>query len=153
MKRFEFRLERVRKWRQDQADLEDQRLEQLYAELRAIETKRKEIESEADRRRRGVLAQATVMAEELAFIEASRTWTEEQVRRFSGRQRETEVSVRKQRQRVLEAHRRFQLLEGLKDKALAGWTSARDKEQEDLAAELYLAKRIRDLGIRTRAED
>jgi len=153
MKRFEFRLERVRKWRQDQADLEDQRLEQLYAELRAIETKRKEIESEADRRRRGVLAQATVMAEELAFIEASRTWTEEQVRRLSGRQRETEVSVRKQRQRVLEAHRRFQLLEGLKDKALAGWTSARDKEQEELAAELYLAKRIRDLGIRTRAED
>ncbi len=153
MKRFDFRLERVRKWRQDQADLEDQRLEQLYAELRAIDVKRKEIESEADRRRRGVLTQATVMAEELAFIESFRTWADGQVRRLGERQREAEAKVQKQRQRVLEAHRRYQLLDGLKDKALVDWTSQRDKEQEELAAELYLAKRSRDSGIRSRAED
>ncbi len=153
MKRFEFRLERVRKWRQDQADIEDQRLEQLYAELRSIEEKRKEIESETDRRRRGVLAQATVMAEELAFIESFRAWADGQVRRLGERQRDTELKVQKQRLRVLEAHRRFQLLDGLKGKALLDWTSGRDKEQEELAAELYLAKRIRDSGIRSRAED
>jgi hypothetical protein len=153
MKRFEFRLERVRKWRQDQADIEDQRLEQLYAELRSIEEKRKEIESETDRRRRGVLAQATVMAEELAFIESFRAWADGQVRRLGERQRDTELKVQKQRLRVLEAHRRFQLLDGLKGKALLDWTSGRDQEQEELAAELYLAKRIRDSGIRSRAED
>jgi len=153
MKRFEFRLERVRKWRQDQADLEDLRLEQLYTELRAIETKRKEIESEADRCRRSVLTQATVMAEELASIESFRSWAEGQVRRLGERQRETELQVQKQRQRVIEAHRRFQLLDGLKDKGLVDWTSQRDKEQEELAAELYLAKRNRDSRIRSRAED
>ena len=37
MKRFGFPLERVRKWRQDQAELEEMRLRQLYAELRTAE--------------------------------------------------------------------------------------------------------------------
>ncbi len=153
MKRFEFRLERVRKWRQDQADLEDQRLEQLYSELRAIETRRKEIESEAEMCRRGVLTQRTVTAEELAYMAAFRSWADEQVRRLIEQQREAESRVQKQKQRVLEAHRKFQLLDGLKDKALVGWTVERDKEQEELAAELYLAKKIRDAGIRSPAED
>ena len=39
-----------------------------------------------------------------------------------------------QQARVLEAHRRFQLLDKLHSRTLLSWTAARDKEQEEMAA-------------------
>jgi hypothetical protein len=44
---------------------------------------------------------------------------------------------------VIQARRDAELLERLKRKALAEWQAASDREQESLATELYLAKRVR----------
>jgi hypothetical protein len=41
---------------------------------------------------------------------------------------------------MLEARRRLRLLERLRERRLAEWCSARDKELEDLVSEAYLAK-------------
>jgi hypothetical protein len=41
---------------------------------------------------------------------------------------------------MLEARRRCRLLERLKDRRLADWTSARDHELDELASESFLAK-------------
>jgi hypothetical protein len=41
---------------------------------------------------------------------------------------------------MLEARRRLRLLERLKDRRMAEWRAARDKELEELASESYLAK-------------
>ena len=41
---------------------------------------------------------------------------------------------------MLEARRRCRLLERLKERRLAEWTTARDHEVEEIAAESYLAR-------------
>jgi hypothetical protein len=45
---------------------------------------------------------------------------------------------------VLEARRQFELLDDLREKALAKWKAASDKEQETLAGELFLARSTRN---------
>ncbi len=144
MKRFQFPLERVRKWRQEESELQEMRLQPLRSELRGIEREQRELASEVDRCRRNVLSQSSVASEELASLEKFREYAAQQLRRLEGRRRETQARVEEQRLRVLEAHRRFELLERLRVKALTSWTAARDKDQEQLAAELYLAKRSRE---------
>jgi hypothetical protein len=144
MKRFAFPLERVRKWREGQAELEETRLQQLYAELRAYEAAQQRLSSETEASCRALMIQTTITAEELSTLEDYRLYAARESRRLEARKRETEARIRQQRQQVLEAHRRFKLLEGLRDKALVTWSAARDKEQEDLAAELFLTKRNRD---------
>jgi hypothetical protein len=141
MKRFRFPLDRVRKWRQDQAELEEMRLRQFYAEMRAAEADRQATLDEDDRSRRAVLVRQYVAAEDLSALEAFKKYAMEHVRRLDVRRRALSAAIGEQHARVLEAHRSVRLLDGLHDRALLGWTAARDKEQEELAAELFLAKR------------
>ena len=143
MKRFSFRLEQVRRWRQDQAGLEEMRLQQLYAELNTILVEQREIAAAADESRRAVLAKSAMSAGELNSLEAYHDYATHNIRRLKQKEEELRVRIGEQRRRVLEAHRRFRLLDGLRNKALAAWTAACDKEQEEVAAELYLAKRGR----------
>ena len=53
------------------------------------------------------------------------------------------VEVDEQRQRVVAARRDAELLERLLQKARDEWQAASDREQETLATDLYLAKRVR----------
>jgi hypothetical protein len=145
MKRFNFPLDRVRNWRHDQAEIEEMRLRQMYTEMRAVEADRKALVEEADRSRRAVLAQHYVTALDLSSLEAFHEYAVEQLRRLDAKRREVETRIQEQQVRVLEAHRSFQLLDGLRDRALVSWTAARDKEQEELAAELFLAKRSQEI--------
>ena len=46
----------------------------------------------------------------------------------------------KQQREMLEARRRVRLIEKLKDKQFQAWKSEADREQENLSAELYLAR-------------
>jgi hypothetical protein len=146
MKRFRFPLDRVRKWRQDQAGLEEMRLRQLYAEIRAAEADRQATLDEDERSRRAVLHRQYVAAEDLSSLEAFKKYAVEHIRRLDVRRRALSATIVEQQARVLEAHRSVRLLDGLHDRALLGWTAARDKEQEELAAELYLARWSRGVG-------
>jgi len=144
MKRFSFPLERVRRWREDQVELEEIRLQNGYRDLRAVEAEQIRVAEETERSCREILAKPSIPAGELSLLEDYRLWGMRENRRLAASKAELEKGIREQKQRLLEAHRRFKLLNGLRDKALVSWTAARDKEQEDLAAELYLAKRHRD---------
>jgi len=140
MKRFSFRLEQVRRWRQEQADAEEMRLGQLHAERRRVQEEQQEIAAVADQARRKVLAQPSITAGELTSLEAFHDYAQYQIQRLKLKEAELEKRINEQRQRVLEAHRSFQLLDGLRDKALLAWTATRDKEQDELGTELYLAQ-------------
>lgn len=141
MKRFHFPLERVRKWRQDQAGLEEMRLGQLYGEMRAVEADRQALIEKDERSRRGIIGRQYVTAQELSSLEAFKKHAEEHVQRLDVRRRALAADIGEQQARVLEAHRSFQLLDKLHGRALLSWTAARDKEQEEMAAELFLSKR------------
>ncbi len=83
-------------------------------------------------------------AQSLQSLDAYRLHSRSQVRDIENRERQAEEHLEQQRQRVIEARRDAELLERLKRKALDAWQAASDREQETLATELYLAKRVRE---------
>jgi hypothetical protein len=143
MKRFQFSLERVRSWRAGQAALEELKLEQLRENLEALKMERRNIYVERARSEQAVLGQPSMEATELESLDAYRLHTRTRIRDLENRERQTAAQVEEQRQRVIAARRDAELLERLKRKALDEWQAASGREQETLAAELYLAKRAR----------
>lgn len=143
MKRFQFPLERVRRWRAEQAAVEELKLEQLAAALTKIREEKRNIENQRRSTERELLGQPAIEAIQLQSLDAYRLCTRNQIRDTEIRERQAETLVGQQRQRVIEARRQAELLERLKRKALDEWQTASDREQETLAGELYLAKRIR----------
>jgi hypothetical protein len=143
MKRFLFPLERVRHWRAGQARLEEMKLEQLQGNLVALREERQNIEIQRAQSELQVLGQPSMQASELQSLDAYRVHARTKIQDIGNRERQAEVLVEEQRQRVIQAQRNAELLERLKQKALDEWRVASDREQESLAGELYLAKRVR----------
>lgn len=146
MKRFSFPLEQVRKWRHDQAELEEMRLQQFYGELRKVQDARREAQREMEDAEESVYGRQTPEVLDLAHLENFRQFTRERIGWIDEQKREWETKIGEQRQKVIEARRQYELLDKLKAKSLSDWKAGRDKEEEELAAELYLAKRRRDLN-------
>ncbi len=144
MKRFRFPLERVRRWRSEQANLEELKLEQLRAEAARLAGARLEVEAEAVRSAREVLAQSSIDALELTSLESYRQHLRRRAYELENLERQSEAKVAEQRRRVIEARRQFELLDRLHDKAWRAWLAEGNKEQERFAAELFLAKTARE---------
>jgi len=140
MKRFHFPLDRVRRWRAEQATLEELKLEQLVDHVTRLRVEKRGIESARTLSEQEVLGQPSIEATELQSLDAYRLHTRNQIRDLENREREAGAAVARQIQRVIEARRQAELIERLKQKALDEWQTASDREQENLAGELYLAK-------------
>jgi flagellar biosynthesis chaperone FliJ len=143
MKRFHFPLDRVRRWREGQAGLEEMKLEQLRGNWEALREERQNIETERTRSEQEVLGQSTIGASELQSLDAYRLHSRARIRDIENREGQAETLMAQQGQRVIEARRNAELLERLKQKAREEWQAASDKEQESFAAELYLGRWMR----------
>ncbi len=144
MKRFDFPLEKVRQWRNEQAGLEEMKLQRIYSELRAIDEGRKRVEEELAEASRQVRGRPVPEVVDLVNLDTFRLFTASRLLQIEDVRRKCHAQVEQQRQQLVEARRRFELLDKLKQKALANWQIARDKEEEELAGELFLAKRRRE---------
>lgn len=140
MKRFSFPLERVQRWRRGQAELEEMNLRHLLAELHATDARRRHLVEEREQAEAAILSQKTAAAEELSGLDSFRQYVKAQGRALDEIRRQQQEKIAAQRQRVIEARRRLELLERLHHKARGEWQAAFNKEQEDMAAELFLAK-------------
>ena len=140
MKRFQFPLERVRRWRAGQAALEELKLEQLREQQARLEEEKRSIQRERANSERDVLGRQVMEATELQNLDAFRVHARDKIREFENRERQAAAQIEQQGQRVMEARRNAELLERLKQEAGAAWQRASDREQESLATELYLAQ-------------
>lgn len=143
MKRFIFALERVRKWREDQAGVEEEKLQTLYGELRQVEESRRGLAERRENCERSVLHGEAVAAADLAVLDSFRRYIARRQFELQAVQKQIESRITRQREILLEARRGFRLLDRLRGRQFTAWTAATDKEAESLAAELYLAKRGR----------
>jgi hypothetical protein len=143
MKRFDFPLERVRRWRREQAGLEELKLQQFRAELVNLQAAQRQIEADRVESEQLVLTQRYIDPLQLVSLDSYRQYTAGKVRHLESRKQQWEAKVADQLGKVIEARRKFELLERLRQAALDEWQAAVDKEQEDLAAELFLAKASR----------
>jgi hypothetical protein len=146
MKRFRFPLERVRQWRMEQAALEETKLEQLGAERDRLKAAKRQAEADALESAREVLAQKSMEPFELTSLDSYRLHMRHRVREIEQLTSQCDQKIVNQRKRVVEARRQVELLDRLHDKAWNAWTAAAGKEQEDLAAEMFLARTIRERG-------
>jgi flagellar export protein FliJ len=140
MKRFKFPLDRVRRWRVEQATLEELKLRQLYGQLAALADEKGQVEKERAASERTVLEQSSVDAGELQALDAYRSHTRSRIGQIEKRRREVTAQAQEQRQRLIEARRQAELLERLKTKMFEKWRTLAGREDETVAGELFLAK-------------
>lgn len=143
MKRFRFPLETARRWRLEQLGFQELKLRQILTEKQALESAKQQIAREASLSTQGVLGQSSMPAAELENLDSFRQYSRGRVRHLENQQKQCESRIIEQRDKVLEARRQFELLDRLRQKAWNQWRAAGNKEQEEMAAELFLAKSIR----------
>ena len=144
MKRFHFPLETVRRWRLERAGIEELKLRQILAEKERLSAAKGQIQGQLSQTVQQVLGQPSIPAFELESLDSFRVHVGGRVRKLEDQEKGCEARLVEQRNKVREARRQFELIERLRQKALTEWRAAGNKEQEDLAAELFLAKSIRE---------
>ena len=144
MKRFEFPLEIVRRWRQELVAIQELKLRQIIGEKAGLSAARRQIETEGRETVQQVLQQASIAPLELESLDSFRHYVRGRIRDFEQQESRCDARIIEQRNQVLEARRQFELLDRLRQKSYGEWIAAGNKELEELAAELFLAKTIRE---------
>jgi hypothetical protein len=140
MKKFEFPLSRVMSWRQTVAQAEGGKLQNLYAELRAIDSKEAALTAERERSEKAVLAAGSVTGFELAALDAFRRFTIAEHTRLEQLRSECARRIAAQVQVVALKRRDVRLLEHLRETRLKNWQRELDREIDMHAEEAYLAR-------------
>jgi flagellar biosynthesis chaperone FliJ len=143
MKRFHFPLERVLRWRAEQADLETMKLERLLAELRSLEGQRAQLLAERSDAERILDTRQPMAGEELSNLDSFRRYVQARCGLLEGLKQQQESKIAKQRAVLMEARRKYELLQRLRKKKALVWRTDNDQEHEALAAEMFLARRKR----------
>jgi len=140
MKKFSFPLDRVLTWRNTQTRLEEASLEKLRAELRALDQQRTEVDRLLVDARDSLLGSHSASSMEIAALEHYRAAAAQHVVRIAHDRAALEQKIAKQMTAVAERRRDARLLEKLRERRLAEWNVAADREVEQLAEESYMSK-------------
>jgi flagellar export protein FliJ len=140
MKAFHFRLDRVLDWRRRQAEIEELKLAQELAAFRRREVERQAL---ADARKQAQLeavnARATA-AEDLWLLRDYLEQADRQDRVLAARIAEQAGVVEAQRRRTVEAQRRHEALQRLRQSRHDEWRRESDRELEAFASEAFLSR-------------
>ena len=143
MQRFQFRLASVLGWRTLELELEESKLDALFAERSRREAELASLgEQERDAER--VLSLDSVDGQALSALDAHRVGLHRAAARLRAARAECDQRIAVQRTRITEAERKVKLLERLKERRLAEWQIRTDRELEALASETFLAKWVRE---------
>jgi hypothetical protein len=149
MTTFKFPLQKAHEWRRTQLELAEARVEQQLAALAAIDQARAELDAMGLRTEVEVRHFAPLDGGHLAALGTFRLAIRARGRDLAGKRAECLKELAVRQAAVLESRRRCRLLERLKERRLAEWKKAADRELDELAADSYLAQwaRRRALSI------
>ena len=153
MKRFEFPLERVRQYRKLELDTEHARLEQAQARLNAVDAMitdlhRQEKQEEQESREARSKGGHTAVENALQHTRFQ-SYLLRMAHMLDQQRAQVAQALERQRLVLLEARRRFEILDRFKQSSRAEWQAEFNREQENLAGELFLAKHARESRQRT----
>jgi hypothetical protein len=140
MTSFRFPLQRVLDWRKTQLELEEVRFKQQLMAVAELDRIRAELEAAGIKAEIQVRGWGSLAGGDLAALGSFRLDVKQKESEIAARRVTCQKSLETQQGKMLEARRGCRLLERLKDRRLAEWTSARDHELEELASESFLAK-------------
>ncbi len=138
MKKFSFPLGRVLDWRSIEARIEESKLEQLYAELRAIDSKENLLKQQRDDAERAVLTGAS--GDELGSLDSFRRFAAAEHGRLNEARANCSKRIAAQIQVLAAKRRDVRLLERLRDQRHKAWTHELQRELDAQADETFLAK-------------
>ena len=140
MKKFQFPLGRVMAFRSTQAKMEEMKLEALYAELRALDTREVALIQQKVQSEKVLKEAASVTGSDLEVFEAFRLAALEEQKRMDKARADCRKRIDAQLQVVMIRHRDVRLLEKLKEQRFEKWEKEMFKEIDRQAEEAYLAK-------------
>jgi hypothetical protein len=140
MTAFRFRLERVLEWRRTQLELEESKLQRQQRALMELDSERARIEAAGIRAEIEVRAWRPLAGSDLTTLAAFRQHVIGKEKQIGVRREEARRRLETQQAVLVEARRRCELLERMKQRRRTEWEAAADRELEDLAAESYLAR-------------
>jgi flagellar export protein FliJ len=140
VKKFTFPLARVLDWRRTQLQVAESKLEQLYAELRAIETRLRDTERAREQSGRELIAMGSATGAELAALDRFRQVSREESAKLGESASASRQRIGAQMQAVLLRQREVRLLEHLEARKLAAWNTELAREVDREASELHLVK-------------
>jgi hypothetical protein len=140
MTRFHFPLQKVLDWRRTQLEIEEEKFRQRAETIAAVDRARAELEAGAALTESEVRRWDPVGGGDLRALGDYRAHVRAAEARLRADRAERARALAAQQAAMLEARRRFRLLERLKERRLAEWKSASDREIEEIASESYLAQ-------------
>lgn len=143
MKKFIFPLEQVLAWRHTQVRLEEAKLEQMQAGIRAVEQKIKQLAEEREQARHQLYSSKGATAAEFHALEPYRAASEAEGARLTKAVADTKQAAAAQMQVIVDRKRDAKLLERLREKQHQSWSTAAAAEVEQLAEDSYRARSAR----------
>jgi alpha-galactosidase/6-phospho-beta-glucosidase family protein len=140
LKKFDFPLGRVMNWRQTMAQVEESKLQNLYAELRSIEASEAELVAERESSQKSVTLAASVTGSELAMLDTFRRYAVAEHTRLEQRRADCVKRIGTQVKEVAQKRRDVKLLEQLRSSRLTTWRRELEREIDSHAEEAYLAR-------------
>jgi len=140
MKKFQFPLEKLRAWRKKQLEAEEARLESLFRSLADCQRRNRELAEWEQQETAAVIRAGTLGAKELEALENFRSHLVSLLNALNEEARGIVAGIEKQRQAVIEAQRKVELLENLKQEKLSAWRAELNREEEAMVAELVVAR-------------
>lgn len=147
MTAFRFRLDKVMAWRQRQLELAEVDFRREAGVLSEMDRVAAELEASGIRAEVEVREWRHIEGRDLAALSGFRVYLERRAKELAARRVEQARKLAECERAMLEARRRCRLLERLRDRRLAEWTSASAAESEQIASESYLARFARQSSI------
>lgn len=140
MKKFQFPLEKLRSWRETQFDVEEGKLEKLLAQLAHLQQERNNFTNRVAEDRQTVGCCTAVMSTDLAALDRWLKFSVEEQARLRVKEAQLAKDIAAQREAVLEARRKLEILNSFKDQKKQTWQRELDAEQEAMVAELVVSR-------------
>lgn len=140
MNAFRFPLQKVLDWRRSELELAELKFKQLTAAVVAVDKELAELETAGIRAEILVRDWSPLCGRDLAALGSFRLHVRKKNAELSAQRAQCAGRLAAGRGAMLEARRRFRLLERLQQRRWEDWRIARDKELDELASESYLAR-------------
>jgi len=140
MKAFRFPLQRVLEWRALQLRVEEEKLAGLQQQLATLLQAREQLASARNRSEPNLFASGAAAGSDLQSWALYQARLAKQGEVLKTRMAQCEKSILEQRQKLLKARTDHRVLEHLKERRWRQWVYLNDREMEDTATEVYLAK-------------
>jgi flagellar export protein FliJ len=140
MQPFRFRLEKVLAWRRTELEVEQYKTRQLAAQIESLEHERNQTLAERTAAEGRLLGAPSAAGAHLEAHAAYLAHLERRAAVLKQRRAQLEVQLAGQQKRLLDAQRRCRLLERLRGRRHEEWQAEAERELENFAAEMHLAR-------------